>query len=117
TQCGLRRYPIAKTLAVRTKDQRFGFEAEIIFAAVRARVPVVEAPVVVVYPPQSKHTTHYRAFKDTVHIVLRITATVFFPVRWLVAGVGLVIALLGLHSGIVYGTRMMRPAGTVPHLA
>ena len=88
TQCGLRRYPIEKTLAVRTKDQRFGFEAEIIFALLRAGIPIVEAPVVVLYPPKNKHTTHYRAFKDTVHIVLRITVTVFFPAagswpRWL----------------------------------
>ena len=53
-------------------DQRFGFEAEIIFALLRAGIPVVEAPVVVLYPRKSKHSTHYRAFKDTVHIVLRI---------------------------------------------
>ena len=39
TQCGLRRYPIEKTFAVRTNDQRFGFEAEIIFALLRAGCP------------------------------------------------------------------------------
>ena len=117
TQCGLRRYPIEKTLAVRTRDQRFGFEAEIIFAALRAGIPVVEAPVVVLYPPKSKHTTHYRAFKDTVHIVLRITVTVFFPVRWLVAAAALAIVLSGVHSGIVYTTRMMPPLVTMPEVS
>jgi hypothetical protein len=114
TQCGLRRYPIEKTLSVRTKDQRFGFEAEIIFAAMRAGVPVLEAPVTVLYPPRSKHTTHYRAFKDTVHIVHRITVTILYPVRWILAAVALVLLLLGLHSGIVYATRMMPPEVTVP---
>jgi predicted choloylglycine hydrolase len=114
TQCGLRRYPIEKTLAVRTKDQRFGFEAEIIFAAMRARIPVIEAPVTVLYPPRNKHTTHYRAFKDTVHIVHRITVTILYPVRWLLAAVALVLLLSGVHSGIVYATRMMPPPVTVP---
>jgi hypothetical protein len=103
-------------LSVRTKDQRFGFEAEIIFAAKRSGIRIVEAPVVVLYPPKSRHTTHYRAFKDTVHIVLRITATVFFPVRWLLAVVGAVVLLFGLHAGIVFGTRMMPPLVTVPHV-
>jgi isopenicillin-N N-acyltransferase-like protein len=117
TQCGLRRYPIEKTLSVRTKDQRFGFEGEIIFAALRAGIPVVEAPVVVVYPPKSKHTTHYRSFKDTVHIVLRITWTILYPVRWLLAVVGVVWALSCVHSGIVYETRMMPPPVNVPHVS
>jgi hypothetical protein len=114
TQCGLRRYPIEKTLSVRTKDQRFGFEAEIIFAAMRARIPVIEAPVTVLYPPRNKHTTHYRAFKDTVHIVHRITVTILYPVRWLLAAVALVLLLSSVHSGIVYATRMMPPEVTVP---
>src|SRR5882724_7479028 len=69
TQCGLRRYPIRHALSLRTHDQRFGFEAEIIFAALRGGVPVVEVPVTVLYPPRSHHTTRYRAFKDTIHIV------------------------------------------------
>ena len=33
TQCGLRRYPVSETLAIRTKDRRFGYEAEIILAS------------------------------------------------------------------------------------
>jgi hypothetical protein len=114
TQCGLRRYPIEKTLAVRTVDQRFGFEAEIIFALIRAGAPVVEAPVVVIYPPRSKHTTHYRAFKDTVHIVHRITVTILHPVRWPLALVTLLLVLWGVHASIVYGTRMTPPVVDVP---
>ena len=115
TQCGLRRYPIEATLALRTHDQRFGFEAEVIFAAIRAGVPIREAPVRVLYPPRSRHRTHYRAFRDTVHIVLRITVTVFFPIRWLLAGLAAA-AVLGLsaHPTIVFTTRMLPPEVTVP---
>ena len=115
TQCGLRRYPVETTLALRTHDQRFGFEAELIFAALRADVPIHETPVRVIYPPRNRHRTHYRAFRDTVHIVLRITATVFFPIRWLVAGLAMATALvLAAHPAIVLSTRMLPPEVTVP---
>ena len=67
TQCGLRRYPVEKTLALRTRDQRFGFEAEVIFAAVRAKIPVVEVPVTVFYPPKHKRVTHYRGERHAAH--------------------------------------------------
>ncbi|HMI84457.1 MAG TPA: C45 family autoproteolytic acyltransferase/hydrolase [Polyangiaceae bacterium] len=115
TQCGLRRYPVETTLALRTHDQRFGFEAEVIFAAVRAGVPIHEAPVRVLYPPRSRHRTHYRAFRDTVHIVLRITATVFFPVRWVVVGLAAMAVLgFGAHPTIVFTTRMLPPQVVIP---
>jgi len=115
TQCGLRRYPVERTLALRTFDQRFGFEAEVIFAAVRAKVPIVETPVRVVYPPKSRHRTHYRAFRDTVHIVFRIAATVFFPVRWLLAALAATTALVIVgHPAIVFSTRMLPPFVVVP---
>jgi isopenicillin-N N-acyltransferase like protein len=115
TQCGLRRYPVATTLALRTCDQRFGFEAEVIFAAMRAGVPIHETPVRVVYPPRNRHRTHYRAFRDTVHIVLRITVTVFFPLRWFLAGFAAAAMLLfAAHPAIVFSTRMLPPDVVVP---
>ena len=114
TQCGLRRYPVEKTLAVRTRDQRFGFEAEIIFAALRARIPVAFVPVTVLYPPKSRHTTRYRAVKDTVHIVHRITVTVFYPVRWLLFAALALMLLTVVHRGIVAATHMRPPPVTLP---
>jgi isopenicillin-N N-acyltransferase like protein len=115
TQCGLRRYPVEATLALRTRDQRFGFEAEVIFAATRAGVPIHETPVRVLYPPRSRHRTHYRAFRDTVHIVLRITATVFFPFRWFVTGLlAAMMLLLVAHPAIEFSTRMLPPEVVVP---
>jgi len=115
TQCGLRRYPVTATLALPTRDQRFGFEAEVIFAARRAGIPIYEEPVRVIYPPRSRHRTHYRAWRDTVHIVLRITGTVMFPIRWLFAAVAAatVLALIA-HPTIVFTTRMHPPDVTLP---
>ena len=114
TQCGLRRYPVEKTLALRTRDQRFGFEAEIIFAAKRAGIGIVETPVSVLYPPRNRHRTHYRAFRDTVHIVHRITVTVFHPARWLVASAALLLVIALAHRAIVFSTQMRPPSVTVP---
>jgi isopenicillin-N N-acyltransferase-like protein len=111
TQCGLRRYPVARTLSLPTKDQRFGFEAEIIFAAQRGKVPVVEVPVTVHYPPKSRHTTRYRAFEDTVRIVYRITVTIFHPLRWVLAA-AVVLALV--HPAIVRTTRILPPQVAIP---
>ena len=114
TQCGLRRYPIERTLALRAKDQRFGFEAEIIFAALRGGLPVVEVPVTAIYPPKNRHTTRYRSIKDTIHIVFRITWTIFYPVRWLFALAGPIVALVLAHRGLVLATRMLPPDVALP---
>jgi hypothetical protein len=114
TQCGLRRYPAAATLALRTSDQRFGFEAEVIFAARRSGIPVIEMPVRVIYPARRERKTHYRSVIDTLRIIHRIAVTVFFPVRWFVAGALASLALALAHPGIVLATRMSPPTVTVP---
>ncbi len=114
TQCGLRRYPIEATLSVRTKDQRFGFEAEIIFAARRAGIAVVETPVTVLYPPKHRHTTRYRAIQDTLHIIARIAVTAFYPVRWLLVALAVLAGVALVHLLIVFWTRMLPPAVHVP---
>jgi glycosyltransferase involved in cell wall biosynthesis len=75
TQCGYRRYPVAKTLAIAPRDPRFGFEAEIILRAVRAGVPIVEVPVRVLYPQGASRRTHFRNVRDPVRIVARVVAT------------------------------------------
>lgn len=84
TQCGLRRYPIAETLALRGRGEGYDFEAEVILRAVWSGIDVVEEPVRVVYPEDRK--THFRIGRD----VRRIIATVLGAVgeRWLGAGSG-----------------------------
>jgi len=112
TQCGLRRYPVDAALSVRTRDQRFGFEAEIIFAASRAKIPIFEVPVEVIY--RTTRTTHYRAVWDTIRIIYRIVVTILFPVRWAIAAALLAVLLYLVHPGIVLATRMLPPRVSIP---
>ncbi len=73
TQCGLRRYPIARTLALGGRGEGYAFEAEILLRAVAAGVPIVEIPVRVVYPPE--RVTHFHAVRDPARIVARVVET------------------------------------------
>ncbi|MEO7095558.1 MAG: glycosyltransferase family 2 protein [Polyangiales bacterium] len=73
TQCGMRRYPVSRTLALGVKDDRFGFETEVILRANRARMPIVQVPIEVRYP--SDRTTHFDARRDPWRIVGRVLRT------------------------------------------
>jgi glycosyltransferase involved in cell wall biosynthesis len=75
TQCGLRRYPLKKTLALGTRDEGYAFEAEIILRAVAAGVRVVEAPIDVYYPPAHERVTHFHSVRDPARIVARVVST------------------------------------------
>jgi glycosyltransferase involved in cell wall biosynthesis len=72
TQCGLRRYPIARTLALHTSGEGYDFEAEVLLRAIWSGLDVVEAPIRVLYPDDRK--THFRIGRDVrriIHTVLR----------------------------------------------
>jgi glycosyltransferase involved in cell wall biosynthesis len=73
TQCGMRRYPVSRTLALAVKDDRFGFETEVILRANRARLPIVQVPIEVRYPID--RTTHFDARRDPWRIVGRVLRT------------------------------------------
>jgi glycosyltransferase involved in cell wall biosynthesis len=75
TQCGLRRYPIARTLELDGRDDGYAFEAEILLRAVAYGVRIVEVPMVVIYPPESERITHFDSVKDPARIVLRVVKT------------------------------------------
>lgn len=75
TQCGLRRYPVARTLGLGARDDGYAFEAEIILRAIAADVPIVEVPVRVVYPPERERVTHFHSVRDPARIVRRVVAT------------------------------------------
>lgn len=79
TQCGLRRYPIDRVLALPSRGQGYDFEAEVLLRAVWAGHDVVEAPIRVVYPEVRR--THFRVARDP----WRITRTLLGAVgdRWL----------------------------------
>jgi glycosyltransferase involved in cell wall biosynthesis len=76
TQCGLRRYPVAETLALRTRARGFAFEAEVLLRAVAAGLPLVEVAVDVVYPPKNEHSSHFRHVRDPARIVVTVVRTV-----------------------------------------
>lgn len=74
TQCGLRRYPIAKTLALDTRGTGYEFEAEVLLRAIWAGIPVVEEPIRVLYPED--RVTHFRIGRDVrriIDVVVRAT--------------------------------------------
>jgi glycosyltransferase involved in cell wall biosynthesis len=81
TQCGLRRYPVAQTLALGARASGYAFEAEIVLRALAAGLPLVEVPVHVVYPPAGEGSTHFRNVRDPTRIVFSVLRTVV-ALRW-----------------------------------
>lgn len=75
TQCGLRRYPIAKTLDLRGRADGYAYEAEILLRAVHAGLPIVEIPIDVHYPPENERVTHFDSVKDPARIVVAVVRT------------------------------------------
>jgi glycosyltransferase involved in cell wall biosynthesis len=75
THCGLRRYPLRRTLDLNAFAHGFGYEAEVILRAARANWVILEEPVRVVYPPEELRQTHFHAVRDPSRIILRVLAT------------------------------------------
>ncbi len=75
TQCGLRRYPVRETLALRARASGFGFEAEVLLRAARAGWPIEHLSIRVIYPPAGVRTTHFHPWRDPFRIVLRVIYT------------------------------------------
>ncbi len=77
TQCGLRRYPVARTLALNLQSDGYALEAEVVMRAAREGWPIAQVPVRVIYPPEGQRTTHFRVARDPARIVFRVLATQF----------------------------------------
>jgi glycosyltransferase involved in cell wall biosynthesis len=75
TQCGLRRYPVARTLALSARASGYAFEAEVLLRAARRGVAIVERPVRVIYPPADERTTHFDSVKDPMRIIAAVLRT------------------------------------------
>lgn len=76
TQCGLRRYPVLETLELGARARGYALEAEIVLRALAARLPVVEVPIDVIYPPQGEGHSHFRNVLDPTRIVFAVVRTV-----------------------------------------
>ena len=72
TQCGLRRYPIATTLALAARGKGYDFEAEVLLRAVWAGVEIVETPIRVLYPDD--RVTHFHVVRDPWRIIRTVVA-------------------------------------------
>ncbi|WP_437631901.1 glycosyltransferase family 2 protein [Sorangium sp. So ce854] len=75
TQCGLRRYPLRRTLSLGARDEGYAFEAEVLLRAVAAGARIVEVPIRVIYPPEDERLTHFDSVRDPARIVRRVVAT------------------------------------------
>ncbi|MGO9713740.1 MAG: glycosyltransferase family 2 protein [Polyangiaceae bacterium] len=75
TQCGLRRYPVAESLALATRAEGYAFEAEIILRAVASQMPIVQVSVPVFYPPEELRISHFDRVKDPARIVAVVVRT------------------------------------------
>lgn len=73
SQSGFRAYPLPEVLELGAKRSRYDYEVEILLRAAWAGLPVVGAPVKVLYPPD--RITHFDKVKDSVRISLLNTAT------------------------------------------
>lgn len=74
TQCGLRRYPIAKTLALNAQGRGYDFEAEVLLRAIWSGMNVIEVPVRVLYP--AVRVTHFHSARDPWRIIRTVVAAV-----------------------------------------
>jgi glycosyltransferase involved in cell wall biosynthesis len=77
TQCGLRRYPIARTLRLDARDDGYAFEAEVVLRATRSGWGITQIPVRVYYPPESERVTHFHVVRDPARIVRRVVVTLY----------------------------------------
>ncbi|WP_394823432.1 glycosyltransferase family 2 protein [Pendulispora albinea] len=76
TQCGLRRYPVDETLALGARATGYAFEAEIILLFCADRLPIVQIPIDVVYPPEDERITHFDSVRDPARIIGVVLRTV-----------------------------------------
>lgn len=60
SQSGFRIYPLPETLQLKSKARKFQFEVEILALARWSGMPVLEAPVSVVYQEKKKRVSHFR---------------------------------------------------------
>jgi glycosyltransferase involved in cell wall biosynthesis len=75
TQCGLRRYPLAATLALGVRARGYDFEAEVLLRALAAGMTVVQTPVAVHYPEAHERVTHFDSVRDPARIVVTVVRT------------------------------------------
>jgi glycosyltransferase involved in cell wall biosynthesis len=86
SQSGFRVYPIPETLGLAVSARRYQYEIEVLVKACRQGLPVIEAPVSVVYRSDIPRISHFHPFQDflrnTGTFSRLITRRVFTPGLW-----------------------------------
>jgi len=77
SQSGFRIYPLPEALNLKTKARRFQFEVEILVQAKRIGIPIIEAPIRVVYQPDGLRISHFRPFVDFLRNAKTFTRLMF----------------------------------------
>ncbi len=77
SQSGMRLYPLPEAIVLPVKARRFQFEVEILVQAKRNGLPVLEAPVRVVYNPGGSRISHFRPFVDFIRNSTTFTRLIF----------------------------------------
>jgi glycosyltransferase involved in cell wall biosynthesis len=86
SQSGFRVYPIPETLNLAVRARRYQYEIEVLVKACRKGIPVIEAPVGVIYRADIPRISHFHPFLDflrnTGTFSRLITRRVFTPQLW-----------------------------------
>jgi len=77
TQSGMRIYPLPETMGLNARARRFQFEVEILVQARRRGIPIIEAPVSVVYGADGARISHFRPFVDFFRNAKTFTRLIF----------------------------------------
>lgn len=64
SQSGFRLYPLPEVLDLGVRARRYQFEVEVLVAARRRHLPIIEIPVAVVYQPKGVRVSHFRPWRD-----------------------------------------------------
>ncbi len=64
SQCGFRIYPLPEAMDLKVMSRRFQFEVEILVKAGWRKIPVIEVPISVTYPPRHERKSHFKPFID-----------------------------------------------------
>ncbi len=77
SQSGFRIYPLPEAANLQVKARRFQFEVEILVAARRRGIPVIEAPIRVHYQAAGARISHFRPFVDFLRNSSTFTRLIF----------------------------------------
>jgi glycosyltransferase involved in cell wall biosynthesis len=77
SQSGFRLYPLPESLELNVQARRFQFEVEVLVKAHQKGIPIVEAPVQVVYQRGAERISHFHPWKDFLRNSMTFSRLIF----------------------------------------